>query len=61
MMNDYMPIIMAAAFVLVLSLGIRFLTGSGLRKKEESQKKFHFPDKQDKTAQQSQPPELVIR
>ena len=60
MTNDYMPIIMAAAFVIVLSLGIKFLTGTGLRQEDKNQKKFHFPDTEEKAGQQPQPPELVI-
>jgi hypothetical protein len=45
MMNDYMPLIMGAAFVLVLSIGIKFLTGSTLHKMDKKQRNLDFDKK----------------
>jgi len=46
-MNDYMPLIMGAAFVIALSIVTKLITGKGLHKKDKEphieQRELDFP------------------
>jgi hypothetical protein len=53
MMNEYLPLIMAATVVTVLSVGITLLTGKSVHKKEKKQRDFDFTSTQTKTKQPS--------
>jgi hypothetical protein len=41
-MNEYMTLIMAAAFVIVLSVAIKLLSGISLHKKDKKQRQLDF-------------------
>ncbi len=42
-MNEYMTLIMGAAFVVVLSIVIKVVTGRSLHKKDIKQRDLNFP------------------
>lgn len=52
-MNEYLPLIMAATVVTVLSVAITLLTGKSVHKKEKKQRDFDFPSTQTKAEQPS--------
>jgi hypothetical protein len=51
-MNEYTPLIMAAAFVIALSVAVKLLTGKSVHKEEKKQQDFAFPPIQPKAAEQ---------
>jgi hypothetical protein len=51
MMNEYMPLIMAATFVIVLSGAIKLITGRSLHKKDKQQRELEFPKTQPEVEQ----------
>ena len=53
-MSEYMPLIMSAVFLTVLSIAIKLLTGKSVHKKEVKQKAFDFPSSQSDA--EPQPP-----
>jgi len=50
-MNEYMPLIMAAAFVIVLSGAIKLFTGRNLHNKVKKQRELDFSGTQPKVEQ----------
>jgi hypothetical protein len=56
-MNEYMPLVMAAAFITALSIAIKLLTRKSLQKKDKKQRELDFQATQPKV---EQPPREMV-